>query len=59
MTQIPAELREYKQWVLWRKATVEGRMTKLPISPWSGKLAACNKPQTWSTFNRARYALQR
>jgi primase-polymerase (primpol)-like protein len=59
MMQIPAELLEYKQWVLWRKATVDGRMTKLPISPWSGKLAACDKPQTWSTYNHVRYALRR
>jgi primase-polymerase (primpol)-like protein len=44
---LPAELFEYKQWVLWRKAEVNGRITKVPISPWSGKAAACDKPQTW------------
>jgi primase-polymerase (primpol)-like protein len=59
MMQFPVELLEYKQWVLWRNAAVDGRMTKLPISPWSGKPAACDKPQTWSTYNHVRYALRR
>jgi primase-polymerase (primpol)-like protein len=52
----PQELREYKQWVLWKMAEVDGRKTKLPISPWSGKLAACDKPQSWSTYRHSRFA---
>jgi primase-polymerase (primpol)-like protein len=59
MSRIPFELLEYKQWVLWRLADVDGRKTKLPISPWSGKLAACDKPLTWSTYRHVRYALRR
>ena len=50
MMRIPGELLEYKQWVLWRRAEANGRITKIPISPWSGKAAACDKPQTWSTY---------
>ena len=46
MMRIPGELLEYKQWVLWRRAEGNGRITKIPISPWSGKAAACDKPQT-------------
>ena len=57
--RVPAELLEYKQWVLWRKAEVNGRTTKVPISPWSGKAAACDKPQTWSTYRHVRYAMRR
>jgi primase-polymerase (primpol)-like protein len=57
--RLPTELFEYKQWVLWRKAEVNGRITKVPISPWSGKAAACDKPQTWSTYRHVRYALRR
>jgi putative DNA primase/helicase len=57
--RLPPELFEYKQWVLWRKAEVDGRITKVPISPWSGKAAACDKPQTWSTYRHVRYALRR
>ncbi|MGA8597939.1 MAG: hypothetical protein WB676_24755 [Bryobacteraceae bacterium] len=59
MMPVPVELLEYKQWVLWRKAEVNGRITKIPISPWSGKAAACDKPQTWSTYQHVRYAMQR
>jgi primase-polymerase (primpol)-like protein len=57
--RVPPELLEYKQWVLWRRAEVNGRVTKVPISPWSGKAAACNKPQTWSTYRHVLYALRR
>ena len=57
--RLPPELFEYKQWVLWRKAEVNGRITKVPISPWSGKAAACDRPQTWSTYRHVCYALRR
>ena len=57
--RLPPELFDYKQWVLWRKAEVNGRITKVPISPWSGKAAACDKPQTWSTYRHVRYAFRR
>jgi putative DNA primase/helicase len=53
---IPSELMEYKQWVLWRRTDVNGRLAKLPISPWSGKVASCDKPQTWSTYRHVCYA---
>ena len=59
MMRVPSELLEYKQWVLWRRAQVNGRATKIPISPWSGKPAACDRPQTWSTYKHARFALRR
>jgi primase-polymerase (primpol)-like protein len=38
---------------------VNGRATKIPISPWSGKPAGCDRPQTWSTYKHARFALRR
>jgi primase-polymerase (primpol)-like protein len=50
---------EYTQWVLWRRVEVNGRTSKIPISPWSGKAAACDKPQTWSTFQHACVARKR
>ncbi len=59
MTKLPTELIEYKQWVLWRRADVDGRKTKVPISPWSGKPASCDKPQTWSSYRHVRYASRR
>jgi primase-polymerase (primpol)-like protein len=57
--KLPAELFDYRRWVLWRIAEVDGRKTKLPISPWSGKLASCDKPQTWSSYKHVRFALRR
>lgn len=59
MIRVPADLLEYKQWVLWRRVEVNGRATKIPISPWSGKAAACDKPQTWSTYRHVLYAMRR
>lgn len=59
MMMVPGELLDYKQWVLWRRAEVNGRFTKIPISPWSGKAAACDRPQTWSTYKHVRYAARR
>jgi putative DNA primase/helicase len=56
---IPFELLEYRQWVLWRKAEVNGRITKVPISPWCGKPASCDRPQSWGTYRHVRYALHR
>jgi putative DNA primase/helicase len=59
MIRVPTELLDYKQWVLWRRVEVNGRMTKIPISPWSGKAAACDRPPTWSTYRHSCYALRR
>jgi primase-polymerase (primpol)-like protein len=57
--RVPPELLEYKQWVLWRRAENNGRVTRVPISPWSGKAAACDKRQTWGTYRHVLYALRR
>jgi primase-polymerase (primpol)-like protein len=56
---IPAELFAYKQWVLWKRLTVQGRATKIPISPWSGRKAACDQPRSWSSFKHAHYVRKR
>lgn len=59
MIRVPQEMSAYKQWVLWRHMEVNGRTAKMPISPWSGKAAACDKPQTWSTFPHVCVATKR
>lgn len=56
---IPVELFAFRQWVLWKRITVEGRTTKIPISPWSGKKAACDQPRSWSSFKHVRYVQSR
>jgi putative DNA primase/helicase len=59
MLTVPPALAEYKQWVLWKSVDVNGRSAKLPISAWSGKAAACNKPETWTSFRHVCYALRK
>jgi putative DNA primase/helicase len=58
MIRVPTELLDYKQWVLWRRVEMNGRLTKIPISPWSGKAAACDRPRTWSTYRHSCYVLR-
>ena len=59
MIVVPAELFAYKQWVLRKRVTVQSRVTKIPISPWNGRKAACDQPRSWSTFGPARYVQSR
>ena len=59
MIPIPDELIDYKQWIVWRRVDSNGRTAKIPISPWSGKAAACDKPETWASFKHACFALKR
>jgi hypothetical protein len=54
---IPAELREMPNWVLWKKETVNGRPTKVPYQP-NGWKAKSNTPATWSTFSEVLETLQ-
>lgn len=54
---IPADLRELPQWVLWRMETrKEGdKPTKVPYQT-CGKKAQANNPATWSKFSAVRLA---
>jgi hypothetical protein len=49
----PQEMMAYPQWVCWRYATVDDRLTKLPICPHTGKLASVTDPSTWSDYQTA------
>ncbi len=50
--QVPAELRERPQWVLWRYETRDGKQTKVPYSV-TGARAKADDPATWGTFEQA------
>ena len=50
---IPLELRQRARWVAWRKTVRNGKVTKEPINPQTGSLAAVDKPHTWGTFAQA------
>lgn len=46
---IPIELRNLPQWVLWKYEERNGKKTKVPYQP-SGEMAQANNRRTWSTF---------
>jgi hypothetical protein len=46
---VPRELMEQRQWVLWRRVLVKGRWTKVPYTI-DGRKASSTDPRTWSTF---------
>lgn len=50
---IPAELRQLDQWVCWKREERLGRLTKVPYSAHSGRLASSTNPATWASFIEA------
>jgi putative DNA primase/helicase len=49
---VPAieELRGFRQWVVWRYETREGKETKVPYCPLNGLHAAVDDPRTWVDY---------
>jgi hypothetical protein len=47
---IPAELRDRPQWVLWKRIERDGKPTKVPFSA-AGRAASTVNPATWATFD--------
>lgn len=47
--QIPTELKNTPQWILWRSEVREGKPTKVPYQI-DGTMARSNDKRTWSTF---------
>lgn len=52
LNNIPAELRSLNQWVLWRYAERDGKMTKIPLT-FTGHGASVIDPKTWCSFEQA------
>ena len=48
---IPAELRNLDQWVMWRYEQRGERVTKVPCTP-TGASAKSTDPATWATFDQ-------
>jgi len=53
------ELRERPQWVGWRTAERDGKPTKLPINPNTGRMASSDDAMTWGTYAEAVAAYER
>jgi hypothetical protein len=54
---IPKELIEKNQWIVWRWELRKGKWTKPPYNPNSGKCADSTDPNTWGTFDEVMEAL--
>jgi putative DNA primase/helicase len=56
---IPKELRERRQWVVWRRERVKGRETKVPCQvAGPDRRASSTDPRTWAAFEDARQVLE-
>lgn len=53
-SDLPSSLVERDQWVCWQSEERDGKLTKVPINPTSGRYASTTDPNTWASFERAR-----
>src|SRR5262249_812660 len=58
---IPAELRAYPQWVVWKLLPAKDgdKPRKMPYDPKTGKEAKAGQPETWGTYEQAVAAYRR
>lgn len=55
LDKIPAELKQYPQWIVWRYESPYGsKPTKVPYNPANGFRASTTDRSTWGTFEAAR-----
>jgi hypothetical protein len=61
MQNIPSELRERAQFVVWHYAKIKDseKLTKPPLDPKTGWSASVTEPNHWSTFDQALAAFNR
>jgi len=51
---VPAELRDCPHWVVWKaEPGKDGKLTKVPYNPNTGRMAKSTNPFTWGTFEKA------
>ena len=55
---IPHELKTRPQWVHWKLVQRDGKATKLPYNPKTGKLADSTNSETWGTIQEALIATE-
>ena len=53
--EIPAQMKEYPQWALWKLELRDGRLIKVPYMI-KGYRASVTDPKTWTDFNSAHTA---
>lgn len=50
---IPSQMKTLRQWVCWRFENRNGKLTKVPLNPRTGKPASTIEPSTWGTYEEA------
>jgi len=59
LENIPYELRNYRQFCMWKYEKSDGeKPTKVPYCAQTGKHASVNNPQTWCSFDQAAHTLE-
>ena len=53
LSAIPDELKALRRWVCWRTVVRDGKPTKVPVDPETGKNASSSDPETWSAYSKA------
>lgn len=53
VANIPDELKQLPHWICWKFEERDGKLTKVPISPFTRRKAASNNPKTWNSFPNA------
>ena len=56
---LPTACKELRHWVLWKTATRDGKLTKVPIRADSGLNAEADNQTTWTTFDKVREAFEK
>jgi hypothetical protein len=55
-----AELKSRARWVAWKWEERDGKQTKPPINPFTGRYASSSNPSTWGSYDQAaRCAVER
>jgi len=49
---IPDELKDRDQWVVWKAVHRDDKITKVPYDSKTGKKAKANDPSTWASFDK-------
>lgn len=56
---VPQQLKDLPNWVIWKLERRDGKHTKIPYDPKTGRNAAADDPSTWGTFKQAVEAVAR
>ena len=46
-------MRDLRQWLVWRLEERNGKLTKVPYSPLTGEKASTTNPETWVGYSLA------